>query len=238
MENTNDSPPIPHDLSRPNLLLHRLHQERGPREISGHLGGAVYPAAISRAIAGEGANEQEIVRLGVLLMRIEVLVGMIASGKSTYARKRADEGALVISHDALTEMLHASYRYEESLWQAYRTMEESIAFNCLSAGRDVVIDRTHLTHESRQRWIKLRDNYVSLNTFNGREPQVSIVAVVFPVEAPAIHARRRELHDDRGRSYDEWFKVAAHHYRQIQSEPIGIYEGFDEIIHKCSGDSS
>jgi predicted kinase len=100
-------------------------------------------------------------------MRIEVLIGMIASGKSTYARKRADEGALIISHDALTEMLHGCYRYEEGLRESYRTMEESIAFASLSAGRDIVIDRTHLTDESRRRWIDFKNRYVNLNTFNG-----------------------------------------------------------------------
>lgn len=56
------------------------------------------------------------------LPKIELLIGMIASGKSTYARKRADEGALVVSHDDLTQMLHACYRYEPGLKPAYRAM--------------------------------------------------------------------------------------------------------------------
>jgi dephospho-CoA kinase len=44
---------------------------------------------------------------------IYVLVGMIASGKSTYARGRADGGAIVVSHDAITEGIHARPRYEQ-----------------------------------------------------------------------------------------------------------------------------
>src|SRR4051794_6882508 len=86
-------------------------------------------------------------------MTIEVLVGMIGSGKSTYARSRADAGALVICHDDLTEMLHARYRYEQGLQALYRGMEGSLAGAALAAGRDAVIDRTHLTRESRARWV-------------------------------------------------------------------------------------
>ena len=44
-------------------------------------------------------------------MKIEVLSGMIASGKTSYARSRADDGALIISHEDLTEMLHGRYVY-------------------------------------------------------------------------------------------------------------------------------
>jgi predicted kinase len=102
-------------------------------------------------------------------LRLEVLVGMIASGKSTYARRRADEGALVVSHDDLTAMLHARYRYEQGLREPYRRIEESIAWRGLDAGRDVVIDRTHLTRESRERWLKwVRGVSGSLSVGEGR----------------------------------------------------------------------
>ncbi len=39
-------------------------------------------------------------------MRVELLVGMIASGKSTYARRRAAEGAIIICDDAVKAALH------------------------------------------------------------------------------------------------------------------------------------
>jgi hypothetical protein len=38
---------------------------------------------------------------------MQILVGPIASGKSTFARKRATEGALIINDDALAAILHA-----------------------------------------------------------------------------------------------------------------------------------
>jgi hypothetical protein len=164
-------------------------------------------------------------------MRLEVLVGMVGSGKSQYARKRAKQGSLCIAHDNLTAMLHCEYRYEQGLRDCYRGMEESIAWAALNAGRDVIIDRTNLTAESRRRWLRwAREVYDSLNTFNGKGPTTLVVAVAFPVEAPEVHARRRFEADPRGRSYEEWLSVARHHWAQAQAEPLSEGEGFAEII--------
>jgi hypothetical protein len=160
---------------------------------------------------------------------IEVLCGMIGSGKSTYARRRAGEGALVVCHDDLTAMLHAAYRYEPGLRECYRRMEESLAWAALSAGRDVVVDRTHLTAESRRRWLSWASRYDSMNTFDGRGPVTGVVAVAFPVETPGVHARRRFEADPRGRSHEEWYAVAQHHYAQWLAEPLSPDDGFAEI---------
>jgi predicted kinase len=163
-------------------------------------------------------------------MKLEVLVGMICSNKSVYARKRADAGALVVCHDSLTQGLHGgAYRYEQGLRECYRRMEEDIAEAALDAGRDVIVDRTHLTMESRKRWIEFAGHYDILVNF-GRGPMTKVIAVVFPVEAPEVHARRRFEADPRGRSYDEWLSVARHHHEQWQANPLNLSEGFAEII--------
>ena len=164
--------------------------------------------------------------------KLELLIGMIASGKSTYARSRAREGALVISHDDLTEMLHGEYRYEPGLRECYRTMEEGIAKTAILHGRDVVIDRTHLTRESRSRWV----NFVRLfgkSRWNVQPPSpIKLVAIVFPITAPEEHAAWRFAHDHRGRSYEECLGVARHHHAQAMAEPIDVAEGFTSIEHR------
>jgi hypothetical protein len=163
-------------------------------------------------------------------VRLEILVGPIASGKTTYARKRADEGALVISHDDLTAMLHARYRYEQELRECYRGMEEDLASRALRAGRDVVIDRTHLTRESRCRWINFRQWYRNAPDYMGRElGEAAIVAVAFPIFPAHVHATRRVEADPRGRTFLEWHKVALHHAEQARLEPLELSEGFDRI---------
>lgn len=161
---------------------------------------------------------------------VEVLVGMIASGKSTYARERADRGAVVISHDDLTAMLHACYRYEQEKREFYRRCEESIAWNALAYGVDAVIDRTHLTRESRVRWIRWAKGYDSANTFDGHGPTTRVVAVVFQARSAPEHALRRAEGDHRGRSYSDWLSVARHHEEQAGKEPIDWRaEGFDGV---------
>lgn len=149
------------------------------------------------------------------MSKIELLVGMIASGKSTYAAERASDEALVVSHDALTAMLHSEYRYEQTLRETYLRMQEAIVKAAIDAGRDVVIDRTHLTKLSRQHWISIAANW-----------GVPIVAVVFPRETPETHALRRYMCDHRGRSYEDWLQVARIHEAQAIAEPYKQDEGF------------
>jgi predicted kinase len=153
---------------------------------------------------------------------VEVLIGMIGSGKSTYARGRARDGALIISHDDLTAMLHAEYRYEPGLRECYRRMEESLAWAALTAGRDLVIDRTHLTRESRRRWVTWAPTY---------GPTAPVIAVLFPRFNAEWHARRRFRADPRGRTLDDWVKVARHHEEQADAEPLDWEaEGFSRRL--------
>jgi predicted kinase len=152
---------------------------------------------------------------------IYLCVGMIASGKSTFARKRAKEGSIIVNHDDLTEMCHGEYRYEQGLRECYRRMEEALVREALRAGRSALVDRCHLAAESRRRWLDFA-NWIGLGS--------SVVAVAFPVEAPEVHARRRFEADPRGRSHEEWYMVAQHHFAQHLAEPLSESEGFAEII--------
>ncbi len=113
---------------------------------------------------------------------VEVLVGVTASGKSTYARQRAKRGAMVVCLDDLVSGLHPGrdHPYESSLSEIYQGMERAIAVHALMAGRRVVVDRTNLTRAARDRWLELAE-----------QMRVPIVAVRFPMEDPLVHARRR-----------------------------------------------
>lgn len=152
---------------------------------------------------------------------IQVLIGMIGSGKTTYARERAKQGAIVVCHDSLTESLHAEYRYEQGLREFYRDIEAFIVKRAVREWRRVVIDRTHLTRESRQRWVEL-----------ARSLHVEIEAVVFPGLGAETHARNRFNSDARGRTFETWLGVARHHEAQLQAEPLDWRaEGFDRLVY-------
>jgi len=145
---------------------------------------------------------------------------MVASGKSTYARRRADEGALVISYDDLAQMLHAGYRYDAALRSAYAAIIRQTAAVGFAHGRDVILDGTHLTRESRQYWVE-----------QGRAAGARVVAVQFPVGPADEHAARRCAAGDRGKSYAEWLAVAERQRAEALAEPVdAVLEGFDAVI--------
>lgn len=158
---------------------------------------------------------------------IYILVGMPGSGKSRFARSKAEAGALVVCHDDLARMLHAGVNvggrgYDLELRATYHAIEDAMAWHAYLAGRDVVIDRTHLTRESRRRWLDCfganRDTL---------DPGPKLVAVEFPRRTAWWHACTRFEADPRGRTLLEWVAVAERH--ESAAEPVLDDEGFSHI---------
>lgn len=153
--------------------------------------------------------------------KIKVLVGMIASGKSTYSNKQAQGGAIIINDDAIVTAVHGGdyTLYSTDLKLLYKSVENHILHLAVAMGRDVVIDRgLSLTVNSRSRWISL-----------ARSLDLESEAVVFKVEEPEEHARRRIDHSSRGHNYSYWLDVAKHHASIY--EPVTKKEGFYTITN-------
>lgn len=76
---------------------------------------------------------------------LNILVGPSCSGKSTLARKRADEGYYIVSRDNFREMLFGTYRMgtkeEEKL---VSELVKGTVILTLSMGKSVTLDNTHL----------------------------------------------------------------------------------------------
>lgn len=151
--------------------------------------------------------------------KIELLVGTIASGKSTYALRRAREGSIVVNDDSIVTMLHGGdYKlYSKDLKPLYKTVDLVVVTTALAMGLDVIVDRTNMTRASRKKWTGLASSF-----------DVHIFAIQFPFETPEVHALRRMDHDPRGYTYTQWIEVAERHIRQY--EPPSLYEGFDNIF--------
>ena len=150
---------------------------------------------------------------------VELLVGMIASGKSTYAKNRANAGAIIINDDAIVTALHGGdyNKYSKSLKPLYKAVENQILQTAVTMGLDVVVDRPNYSRAMRRRYISIAksiDAKVSLVVFNKCEPEE--------------HAMRRFASDSRGRPYEEWLEAAMHH-DALYEEP-SLDEGVDEII--------
>lgn len=137
---------------------------------------------------------------------MEILIGVIASGKSTYCHRKLnnplwqDEKWLCINDDALVTMLHGGDygKYDESLKAFYKGLEMTTAIAIMQAGHNLIVDKAlNLTRASRLKWVNIAKamNY---------EP----VYVLFNFEDPLIHATRRMNDDPRGHDEDYWLNVA------------------------------
>ena len=153
---------------------------------------------------------------------IEVLVGMINSGKSSWAANRAKEGWVIINDDAIVMMVHGGdyLAYQKEWKPLYKSIEDHILHTSLAMDKNVLIDRgVDVRASSRQRWINI-----------GQACDVQVRAVLFEVFPPEIHAARRHASDSRGHTLQYWTDTARVHY-QGYVEPR-IQEGFCEIIRK------
>ncbi len=151
---------------------------------------------------------------------VEILVGTIASGKSTYCKKRAKEGAIIVNDDAIVCSLHAGIYtlYDKSIKALYKSLESHIVNTAILIGRDVIVDRgVNLTPRSRRRFIGIATSL-----------DVDCIAIVFPFCSPAIHAADRFKDDSRGLSYRAWEKVVEAHIEKYKRPTMD--EGFTEIF--------
>ena len=151
---------------------------------------------------------------------VEVLVGTIASGKSTYCKRRAKEGAVIINDDSIVEAIHAGdyTLYDKKLKPLYKSVEVAIFSSAVLLGRDIVIDRgLSLTVHSRKRWIGLAKSF-----------DYACLARIFKFDLPYEHARRRFNSDSRGLDFIYWWNVALQH-TSVYERP-SIDEGFDYIF--------
>ena len=151
--------------------------------------------------------------------KIQVLCGMIASGKSTYAKNAASKNVLICNDDDIVNMLHADdyTLYNKELKILYKSVENHIISTGLSMGRTVLIDRgLNVSLEGRNRWLALARSF-----------DVPCEAIVLKNEGPEIHAARRAKSDSRGHPKEYWIRVANIH-NDLYVEPT-IQEGFDTV---------
>lgn len=150
---------------------------------------------------------------------IQVLVGPVASGKSTYAKNAARNGFICVNDDDIVNLIHANQYtlYDKSLKILYKSIENHVVGTALAMDKKIIADRgLNISVQGRKRWISLANSF-----------DAPCVAVVFQNEGAEIHAHRRFQTNSRGRTYEQWLEVALHHQKQYQ-EPK-IEEGFSGI---------
>jgi len=151
---------------------------------------------------------------------VELLCGPIASGKSTYCKKRAKEGFIIINDDAIVNAVHCGLytQYEIALKPLYKGIENFILNMALAMGKSVVIDRPNYSKNMRKRYISIANSL-----------DVPIVCVIFEDAGGAEHAYRRVKSDSRGVDFDYWLNVYYTH-KSLYEVPA-LDEGFEAIIN-------
>ncbi len=154
-------------------------------------------------------------------MKMRILVGMIASGKSEYASHHAKgNNTVIVCHDTLSAMMDGGHgRYNPGNKRFYQAAERSLATLAIDSCCDVIIDRTNLTRKSRARWVGL-----------AKALDIEITAAVFGFDRPEVHAKRRFKHDPRGLTLSDWERIAREHAISAIGEGIKHEEGFKDIF--------
>ena len=153
-------------------------------------------------------------------MKLELLCGPIASGKSTYCRTAAKEGAIILNDDSIVNAVHAGdyCLYNESLKPLYKSVENTLVCTALAMGLRLVIDRPNHSIRMRRRYIGLAHSF-----------DATVELVMFKREIPEVHGERRFNSDSRGHTLDYWTNVARYH-DSIYQPPDKTIEQFDSLI--------
>lgn len=148
---------------------------------------------------------------------VELLVGNIASGKSSSTRHRAAEGWITVNHDSLVRSMHGGeYAWEDQVPGLKTELGLLILKKAAEQGHSVVVDNTNRGRSHRAPFVAA-----------ARRSGMKVRAILFPSSPPEIHARRRFDSDPRGRSIDYWLEVAR--LVEEKSERPGADE-VDELV--------
>jgi predicted kinase len=151
---------------------------------------------------------------------MEILIGPMCSGKSTYAAKCAKQGAIIVNDDALVTAFHGGdyTLYDKKLKPLYRRAELNAIIDAIAVGRDVVVDRANCMR------VECRQKYIGL----AKSLSQKVMAAMFDNLGPDVHAARRLSADARGLSWTHWLEAARRHQDQYTAPTLT--EGFDEIV--------
>jgi len=93
------------------------------------------------------------------MQTVYLLCGLIGSGKSTWAKKKAgdDSNVLIINRDAIRNMIKGDYVFDPTYEPFVKASCYDLVTTALDYGFDVIIDETNITKEGRAEWFDLID---------------------------------------------------------------------------------
>lgn len=138
-------------------------------------------------------------------MKLLMLKGLPASGKSTYAKELAANGYVRVNKDDLRAMLHSSKWSKQNEKQVLQ-IRDQIVSDSLAAGKSVVVDDTNLAPKHSERLKELAKQYGA--TFETKF-----------FDTPIEECIKRDL----GRQNSVGEKVIRDMYKQFLAPPVQGY---------------
>jgi len=152
-----------------------------------------------------------------------MLIGNIASGKSTMAKRFDKAGYLCVSSDSIRYMFHPNeYIFGADQEYAVHTTEVSAVRSIMELGFNVCVDDAGSSIKDRREWM------IELAKQNGYK----VIAVKMPNLAKHVSVRRR-LKSNHGK-YDKKRWEQVYDMFQKTNCPPTIKEGFYGIYHHNS----
>lgn len=148
---------------------------------------------------------------------MNILVGNIGSGKSTIARKLANQGDVVVNMDNIQESIAGGLygAYDREKKDIYHAVESTIIESALKSNYPVCVDRTNMDKKRRASFIEIGKKYTNnIKCFDfgpGSEDDL-----------------QRRLNNSKGTPGETWKKVFD--FMKASYEKPELSEGFSEII--------
>ena len=151
---------------------------------------------------------------------IILLIGNIASGKSTLAKQHAKKGYVVISRDSIRYMVGGgNYRFDKKLEPFIKQSAVEVLRVFLRSGQNLVYDETNVSKSLRKPTIQLAKIY-----------GYKVVAVVLPRLSKEVSVARR-LKTPHGNFSKKTWEWVWEQFDTIFEMPEKS-EGIDRIIKK------
>jgi predicted kinase len=156
-----------------------------------------------------------------------ILIGNIASGKTTLSKEYYRKGYLVVCADEIRNMLSVDnyifdYELEDNV---IHEATHSITENILKLNKDVVIDETMMKVKYRKAYIDLAKKY-----------NYKVIGIVLADYGKEVHVERRMKDNARNCSAKLWSEV----YERMSNnyEKPTLEEGFDELYFRVKQDKT
>lgn len=154
-------------------------------------------------------------------MKAYILVGMVGSGKSSWARMQAgtDFNVIRIGVDDIRSMIKDKYTFDFQLEPLVDKMKLTMIKEIISAGKDVIIDDIHLTKDSREKLCAI---------IQGIESDIEIIYVWMQCDNEV--ALKRRLTNLRGATEFEWRQIMDKHVRMFDTPSIAENDYVSDMI--------